>query len=47
MAAPIVITDAAMTALSYIYDYRYLTVKQVAVITGLRDKSASELLLRM
>lgn len=47
MAATIVLTDAAMTALIYIYEYRYLSVKQVAVITGLKDKSASELLLKM
>lgn len=47
MSASIVITDTAVTALTYIYDYRYLSIKQVAVITGLKDKSTSELLLRL
>ena len=36
-----------MAALSAILEYRYLSVNQVATITGLRPKSASEMLLRL
>lgn len=41
------VTEVALAALSAICSYRYLSVKQVAVITGLRPKSASEMLLRL
>jgi len=41
------VTSVTLQALSAILDYRYLTVNQVAVICGLRPKSASEMLLRM
>ena len=43
----IVLTDPVITALQFIERYRYLTVKQVATITGLKVKSTSEMLLRM
>lgn len=41
------VTEVALHALSSIYEYRYLSVKQVATIVGMRPKSASELLLRL
>ena len=45
--ADIVVTEATLTALMAISRYRYLSVNQVAMMTGLRPKSASELLLRL
>lgn len=42
-----VITDSALTTLQFISSYRYLSVNQVATVTGLKPKSASELLLRL
>ena len=36
-----------MKALAFIQEYRYLTVNQVAEITGLKPKSSSEMLLRL
>jgi len=41
------VTDVTLQALSAIMEYRYLSVNQVAVICGLKPKSASEMLLRM
>lgn len=41
------VTEVTLQALSAIMEYRYLTVNQVAVICGLKPKSASEMLLRM
>ncbi len=41
------VTEVTLAALSAILEYRYLSVKQVAVIAGVRDKSASELLLKL
>ena len=41
------VTTVTLQALAAIYEYRYLTVKQVATICGLRPKSASEMLLRL
>ena len=41
------VTPVALCALASICRYRYLTVNQVATISGLRPKSASELLLRL
>jgi len=46
LASP-VITDSAITALQFISSYRYLSVNQAATVTGLKPKSASELLLRL
>ncbi len=43
----LVLSEHTLTALYYIYQYRYLTVTQVARLTGLRPKSASEMLLRL
>ncbi len=40
-------SEHAVKTLAFIQEYRYLTVKQVAVITGLKPKSSSEMLLRM
>jgi len=45
--ANISLSEAGFTALHFISAYRYLSVGQVATITGLRPKSASEMLLRM
>jgi len=45
--ANIVMTDHAVKALAFIQEYRYLTVNQVAEITGLKPKSSSEMLLRL
>ena len=45
--ANIVITDTSLDALRGISSYRYLSVNQVSTITGLKPKSASELLLRL
>ncbi|MFC6640286.1 hypothetical protein GV827_21855 [Sulfitobacter sp. JBTF-M27] len=41
------VTDVTLAALSSISVYRYLSVHQVATIVGLKDKSASEMLLRL
>ena len=41
------VTEVTVAALAAILEYRYLSVKQVATITGVRDKSASEMLLRL
>ena len=41
------VTPVTLCALSAILRYRYLSVKQVAAICGLRPNSASELLLRL
>jgi predicted ArsR family transcriptional regulator len=41
------VTEVTLAALAAILEYRYLSVKQVAVITGVRDKTASELLLKL
>lgn len=41
------VTNVTLAALAAILEYRYLSVKKVAVITGVRDKSASALLLRL
>ena len=41
------VTEVTLHALCAILDYRYLTVNQVAVICGLKPKSASEMLLRL
>jgi hypothetical protein len=41
------VTEVTVAALSAICAYRYLTVKQVATIVGLRPKSASEMLLNL
>lgn len=45
--ANLVMSEHAVKALAFIQEYRYLTVNQVAVITGLKPKSSSELLLRL
>lgn len=45
--ANISLSDAGLTALRFISAYRYLSVSQVATITGLRPKSVSEMLLKM
>ncbi|MEO1639885.1 MAG: replication-relaxation family protein [Pseudomonadota bacterium] len=44
---PLSISDITLRALSAINAYRYLTVIQVATITGVNAKSASEMLLRL
>ncbi|WP_247226119.1 replication-relaxation family protein, partial [Yoonia sp. F2084L] len=44
---PLSISDVTLRALSAINAYRYLTVVQVATITGVNTKSASEMLLRL
>lgn len=41
------VTDVTVATLKAICAYRYLTVKQVATIVGLRPKSASEMLLKL
>lgn len=41
------VTNVTLQAMAAIMDYRYLTVNQIAVICGLRPKSASEMLLRL
>lgn len=46
-AANVVLTEHTLEALWFIEKYRYLTVNQVAVVTGLRPKSVSEMLLRL
>ena len=43
----IIVTENMLKALWYINSYRYLTVKQVAEITGMKEKSASEMMLKM
>jgi len=45
--AHLTLNDTAVTALRFIHQYRYLTVKQVATVVGLKEKSVSELLLRL
>lgn len=45
--ANIVVTDQVVLALRFIHEYRYLTVNQIAAVTGLRPKSSSEMLLRL
>ncbi len=45
--ADILLTEQTLIALRFIHEYRYLTVNQVAQVTGLRPKSASEMLLRL
>ncbi len=45
--ADVVITETTLAAMSAISKYRYLSVNQVATITGMRPKSASQLLLRL
>ncbi|WP_411890788.1 replication-relaxation family protein [Yoonia sp. SDW83-1] len=44
---PLSITPTIVAALSAILAYRYLSVKQVATIVGVAEKSASEMLLRL
>lgn len=46
-AVSVSVTEVALAALSAIWEYRYLSVNQVATICGLRPKSASEMLLRL
>lgn len=41
------VTDVTLTSLAAISRYRYLSVRQVAVIAGIRDKSASAMLLKL
>jgi len=41
------VTEVTVAALSAICAYRYLSVNQVAVMTGVRPKTASEMLLRL
>ena len=41
------VTEVNLAALSAIWEYRYLSVNQVATICGLQPKSASEMLLRL
>lgn len=45
--ADIVVSETILNALAAISRYSYLSVNQVATITGLRPKSASEMLLRL
>ena len=47
LATGLVLTDATLRALHFIYQYRYLTVSQVTAITGLHPKSTSGMLLRL
>jgi predicted ArsR family transcriptional regulator len=43
----LVVTEVTLATLSAVLDYRYLTVNQVAMICGIKPKSASEMLLRL
>lgn len=45
--ADVVISESTLVGLAAIARYRYLSVKQIATLTGLKPKSASELLLRL
>ena len=45
--ANISLSEAGLSALRFISAYRYLSIAQVATITGLRPKSVSEMLLKM
>ncbi len=45
--ANLALSETTLKALHFIYRYRYLTVAQVAGVTGLRPKSTSEMLLRL
>ena len=44
---PIVVTSAMLRALWFIHAYRFLAVRQVAEVTGQKEKTASEMLLRL
>jgi len=43
----LVVTEAGLIALQFISAYRYLSVNQISIVSGLKQKSASELLLRL
>ena len=47
MTADVFLSATTLAALRFIYEYRYLTVRQVATAVGLKPKSVSELLLRL
>jgi len=46
-AVDLSVTQVTVAALSAICEYRYLSVNQVAIMVGVRPKSASEMLLRL